>query len=71
MFLRERLLVRVAEFKLDPEDIDLNPHLQLCRIAELVVGDVVEEGFPEIDEEDVYLMWLTTHIFKMSGPPII
>jgi hypothetical protein len=56
---RERLDVRVREAKLDPNDLDLNPHLQLVHVADAVVADVKDMGFTEVTREEVYLAWLT------------
>jgi 2'-5' RNA ligase len=63
MFIQERLRVRVEEAKLDPEDYDLNPHLQLVRIADQVIADVLAEEFERCSREEVYLLWLTNQLF--------
>lgn len=68
IFIRERLIARAAEpDRMAPDEFDLNPHLQVVGVADLVVADVREEGFDECTREEVYLLWLTNEIF---GPSI-
>lgn len=68
MLIRERVLARTEEANIDPHDFDLNPHLQILHIADLTVGDVQSEGFPEVTREEVYLAWLTTLLFHGKAP---
>jgi len=64
----EHLARRSDEAKLDPNDFDLNPHLQVQAVADMVVCDVVAEGFSECTREEVYLFWLTNRIFHGDQP---
>ena len=69
MFMQERLRAVAEAAKLDPDDWDLNPHLQLVAIAERVVSEMVAEGFPEASKEEVYRLWLTGHVFGHNPIP--
>ena len=64
MLIQERLLVRAVDARLDPDDFNLNPHLQIVHVADQVVTDVQGEGFPECTREEVYLVWVTRLIFR-------
>jgi len=68
--IRHYLIIRVAEAKFDPNDWDLNPHLQIEHAVDFVVEDVKAEGFPECTRENVYLFWLTSKIFTRGGDPL-
>lgn len=67
MFTYERLCVRAKEANLNREDWDLNPHLSIVNVADLVVEDLKTEGFDEITREEVYLTWLNAKIY---GPEL-
>jgi hypothetical protein len=63
VFAGGRLVERVRDAKLDPEDFDLNQHLQLVAIADKVIEDALAEGFESCTHEFVYLLWLTLKTF--------
>ncbi len=69
MFIQERIAIREKEANLNPDEIDLNPHLLLVDVADKVLADCKEEGFrkeegfEEGTREDVYLLWLTSKVF--------
>ena len=65
MFTQERALERAKEAKLDPNDFDLNPHLQIQSVADQVLADV-RVDFPESTREEVYLLWLTSIIWAAA-----
>lgn len=67
MLTFERLSIRAEEAKLDPNDLDLNPHMNIVHVADRVVADLKAEGFDEADREGVYLTWLNAKIY---GPAL-
>ncbi len=65
--VRRALIERIKAADIDRDDFwDLNPHLQLQHVADMVMDDVKAEGFTECTREEVYLMWLTSHIFTSA-----
>jgi hypothetical protein len=68
--IRDKLAIVLASDPLDPADEDLNPHLSIQHHAELVVTQCKYAGLHDLTLEDVYLVWLTTRIFRNAGPPL-
>jgi|HubBroStandDraft_6_1064221.scaffolds.fasta_scaffold321666_2 hypothetical protein len=70
MCIQEQIKIREKEAAFDPNDFDLNPHLQLVSVANQVLKDCELEGFhkDELKLEDVYLLWLTMKIFHKDLP---
>jgi hypothetical protein len=70
MLTNGRLIERAKGLDRTNDDCDLNPHLQLTHIADQVVADVRSQGFSDSNREEVYLMWLTTEVFKGTPSPV-
>lgn len=65
MLLSEALATALQDSPID--GTDLNPHLQVEHIADLVVAAVKGEGYDHITREQVLLMWLTENILDMRN----